>query len=200
LVQTIDLVAMKLEHVSKSIRPGWILPAAFVVLSGCAPFSGETPTGEPTMKPITGRAADPSQTGQQEASLQLTDEGRRLLASGQSDKAASVFQKAISLYPNNPYAYYYLAQSRYRKGELAQSLAPLRQAELYLSGDPTWLARVYALRGQIYEGQTQTEDARSQYQKALSLDFRNLDAREGMDRIQNLTAPPIENGSNGSEP
>lgn len=180
---------MKSERIFQSNRPGWILPAVFVMLSGCAPFSGETPTGEPTMKPITGRAADSSQTGQQEASLQLTDEGRRLLASGQSDKAASVLQKAISLYPNNPYAYYYLAQTRYVKQELAQSLGPLQQAERYLSDDPTWLARVYALRGQVYEARSQLDDARSQYQKALSLDFRNLDAREGLDRIQNLTTP-----------
>jgi tetratricopeptide (TPR) repeat protein len=165
------------------------LTAALVLSAGCIGPPGEPPAGEPTMKPITGRITDPAQTGQQEASLQLTEEGRQLLISGRPDEAASVFQKAISLYPSNPYAYYYLGQARYLKQDYDQSLTPLRQAELYLSGDPAWLARVYALRGQIYEGRSQLDEARGQYQKALSLDFRNLDAREGLDRIQNLTAP-----------
>lgn len=170
-------------------RPWWAITAALVISAGCIGPLGEPPTGEPPMKPITGRITDPAQTGQQEASLQLTEEGRQLLTSGRLDEAASVFQKAISLYPSNPYAYYYLGQARYLKRDYAQSLTPLRQAELYLSRDSAWLARVVALRGQIYEGQSQLDDARRQYQKALSLDFRNLDAREGLDRIQSLTAP-----------
>ncbi|MBI3597730.1 MAG: tetratricopeptide repeat protein [Nitrospirae bacterium] len=168
----------------------WLaITAALFLLPGCIPLSGESPIGEPPLKPITGRTTDPSQTGQQEASLQLTDEGRQLLASGRLDEAVSVFQKAISLYPSNPYAYYYLGQARYLKRDYAQSLAPLRQAELYLSDNPAWLARVYALRGQIDEALSQLNEARNQYQKALSFDPRNPEAREGLDRIQNLPAP-----------
>jgi tetratricopeptide (TPR) repeat protein len=169
-------------------RPWWILATVLYLLSGCIP-PAEFPPAEPALKPITNRTTDPSQTGQQDASLQLTDQGRQLLASGRWDEAASVFQKAISLYPNNPYAYYYLAQARYLKRDFAQSLTPLQQAELYLSGDPAWLARIYALRGQVDEALLKPDDARSQYQKALTFDSRNQDAREGLDRIQNLTAP-----------
>jgi len=145
--------------------------------------------GEPPLPPITNRTTDSSQTGQQEASLQLTDEGRQLLASGRWDEAASVFQKAISLYPNNPYAYYYLSQARYLKKDYSHSLAPLRQAELYLSDDSVWMARVYALRGQVHEALSQLDEARDQYQKALSFDPQNAEAREGLDRIQSLTPP-----------
>ncbi|MBI3611064.1 MAG: tetratricopeptide repeat protein [Nitrospirae bacterium] len=170
-------------------RPGWIVLAAFLLLPGCVPHPEEPPMGEPPLTRITNRTTDPSQTGQQEASLQLTDQGRQLLASGRWDEAGSVFQKAISLHPNNPYAYYYLAQTRYLEKDYGQSFPPLRQAELYLSGDPSWLARVYALRGRIDEALSKPDDARSQYQKALTFDSRNQDAREGLDRIQNLTAP-----------
>lgn len=165
-----------------------VIIAVLFLVSGCL-RSSEEPSGEPALKPITNRTTDPSQTGQQEASLQLTDQGRQLLASGRWDEAGSVFQKAISLYPNNAYAYYYLGQARYLKKDYAQSLAPLRQAELYFSDDPVWRARIYALRGRIDEALLKPDDARRQYQKALSFDSRNPDAREGLDRIQKLTAP-----------
>jgi tetratricopeptide (TPR) repeat protein len=174
-----------------SVRPWWIIAAALVLSAGCIPSPGEPPMGEPPLTPITGGTTDSSQTGQQQASLQLTDEGRQLLDEGRLDEAASVFQKAISLYPNNPYAYYYLAQSRYLKKDYTRSLAPLRQAELYLSGDSVWLARVYALRGKIDEALSQPDDALNQYQKSLSFDPGNSEAREGLERIQNLT-PPAE--------
>ena len=172
-----------------SVRPWWFLAAVLLLSAGCIP-SPEPPTGEPPLTPITGGTTDSSQTGQQEASLQLTDEGRQLLDEGRLDEAASVFQKAISLYPNNPYAYFYLAQSRYLKKDYARSLTPLRQAELYLSGDSVWLARVYTLRGQIDEALSQINDARDQYQKALSFDPRNSEAREGLERVQGLPPPP----------
>ncbi len=170
-------------------RPWWILAVALVLLPGCIPPPGELSTGEPPLKPITGRTTDPSQTGQQEASLQLTDEGRRQLASGRLDEAVSIFQKAISLYPKNSYAYYYLAQARYLKKDYGRSLPPLGQAELFLSSDPSWLARVYALRGQIFEALVRLDEAKGQYQKALASDSGNPDAREGIERIQRLTAP-----------
>jgi tetratricopeptide (TPR) repeat protein len=180
---------MKSKGKFYSVRSWWAIAAALLLSTGCLPSPGEPPMGEPPLTPIMGGTTDSSQTGQQEASLQLTDEGRQLLDEGRFDEAASVFQKAISLYPNNPYAYYYLGQSRYLKKDYARSLAPLRQAELYLSGDPVWLARVYALRGQIDEALSQPDDARNQYQKALAFDPGNSEAREGLERIQSLTPP-----------
>ena len=168
--------------------PWWILATALYFLLGCIP-PAESPPSDPALKPITNRTTDPSQTGQQEASLQLTDQGRQLLASGRWDEAGSVFQKAISLYPNNSYAYYYLGQTRYLKKDYAQSLAPLRQAELYLSDDPVWKARVHALRGQVFEALVRLDEAKGQYEKALASDSGNPEAREGLKRIESLTAP-----------
>jgi tetratricopeptide (TPR) repeat protein len=173
-----------------SVRTGWVLAVALALVPGCIPSPGEPPSGEPPLPPITEGTTDSSRTGQQEASLQLTDEGRQLLASGRLDEADSVFQKAISLYPNNPYAYYYLGQARYLKKDYSHSLAPLRQAELYLSDDSVWMARVYALRGQVNEALSQLDEARNQYQKALAFDPRNSEAREGLERVQSPTPPP----------
>jgi tetratricopeptide (TPR) repeat protein len=189
MVQRVDLIAMKKRRRHSGRTTVRVIAAALVLLSGCVPFSGEPPSGEPPLTPITGRTDDPSRTGQQEASFQLTDQGRQLMASGRPDEAASVFQKAISLYPNNPYAYYYLGQARYLKKDYGRSLPPLGQAESFLSGDPSWLARVYALRGQIFEALVRLDEAKSQYEKALASDSGNPEAREGLDRIQNLTLP-----------
>ena len=173
------------------LQPGrtwWIMAGALYLLSGCIP-PAEFPPAEPPLKPITGRSAEPEQAGQQEASFQMTDQGRQQIASGRFDEAISIFQKAISIYPKNSYAYYYLAQARYLKKDYGQSLPPLGRAELFLSGDPSWLARVYALRGQVFEALARIDEAKGQYQKALASDSGNPDAREGIERIESLTAP-----------
>jgi len=166
----------------------WTVIAALCLLSGCFPAPAVPPT-EPPLTPMSGRSAEPEQTGQQEASIEMTDQGRQRIASGRFDEAISILQKAISIHPKNSYAYYYLAQARYFKKDYGQSLPPLGQAELFLSGDPAWLARVFALRGQVFEAQARLEEANGQYQKALAADSGNSAAREGIERIHRLTAP-----------
>ena len=108
-----------------------------------------------------------------------------------SPKRLTLFQKAISLQPKNPYAYYYLGRARYLLQEYTQALAPLGQAELYLARDAAWRARIYALRGRIYEARIDYAQARTQYEKALGLDPENAEAREGLDRLLQL-APAEE--------
>ena len=168
----------------------WVI-ALSLCLSGCTVFQPAGTPEEPPLTPLSGadRPMNPGQTGQQEASLQLTDQGRQHLASGRIEEAISLFQKAISLFPKNPYAYYYLAQARYLRQEYIQSLTPLGQAELFLSDDRIWLSRVYALRGRIDESLSRLEEARSQYQKALTSDPGNAEAREGLERLDHPPTP-----------
>jgi hypothetical protein len=50
------------------------------------------------------------------ASLQLTDQGRRLLEDRQPDKAIRVLEQAVSLHPTNGQNYYYLSEAWLMKG------------------------------------------------------------------------------------
>ena len=162
--------------------------ASALFLPGCLPTPAPVPPEEAPMPtpPALHRPGEPGQSGRQDASAQLTEQGRRQLAAGRIQEAVSLFQKAISLQPKNPYPYYYLGRARYQLGEYSQALAPLGQAELYLARDESWRARIHALRGLIYEARIDYAQARTQYEKALGLDPENAEAREGMDRIRQL--------------
>ena len=186
MAQAIDLSAISADRVRLSLRLWPILAVSLLFVAGCIPSQQTVPSEELPLSPIVApdRPVDPGLVGQQEASLKLTDQGRRHLMSGRVEEAVSVFQKAISIFPSNPYAYYYLGKVRYLKKEYPQSLPALGQAELFLSGDRIWLSRVYALRGQTYEALSRFEEAQVQYRQALSSDSRNPEAREGIERLK----------------
>ncbi len=160
----------------------FLLILAVGLLPGCLSSLSTTPDEELPLKPVTG--SDRS-TGRQQASIELTDRGRQLLESGQWEEATSVFQKAISLFPSNPYPYYYLAKTRYMQQEYPKALPLLGQAERFLGGDPIWLSRVYVLRGMTYEALSRFDEAKNQYQQALSKDPGNPVAQEGIERVNN---------------
>jgi tetratricopeptide (TPR) repeat protein len=124
-----------------------------------------------------------SAAGQQSASLSLTRKGRDLLDGGRTDEAVAVLEKAIALHSSNPYAYYYMARARFIQSETGQSLALLAKAELYFRDNPSWLSRVFLLRGQIDETLSRPEDARKEYEAALAADPLNQQASE---RIRSL--------------
>jgi tetratricopeptide (TPR) repeat protein len=165
--------------------------AACLLLPGCVFLLPTAIQEEPPLKlpSTTQRNQQADGTGQQQASFQLTDLGRGHLDTGQLDQALSVLQKAISLHPSNPYAYYYLAKVRYLRDEYPQTLPLLGKAELYLLDDPAWLSWVYTLRGKAYEGLSQLTEARKQYQEALSNNPRNLEAQDGISRLNHLSDP-----------
>ena len=176
-----------------SLKISWAVMAAVLLLPGCLPPPSTLPPEEAPMppQPALHRPDDAGRSGQREASVELTDQGRRHLAAGRIQEAVSLFQKAISIQPKNPYAYYYLGRARYLQKEYSQALAPLGQAELYLARDAAWRARVYALRGLIHEARIDYAQARTQFEKALGLDPQNAEAREGLDRLLQL-APAEE--------
>jgi len=159
-----------------------LLILAVGLLPGCLSSLSATPDEELPLKPVTG--SDRS-TGRQQASIELTDRGRQLLESGQWNESISVFQKAISLFPSNPYPYYYLAKTRYMQQEYPKALPLLGQAERLLGGDSIWLSRVYVLRGKTYEALSHFDEAKNQYRQALFKDPGNPDAQEGVERMNN---------------
>ena len=76
------------------------------------------------------------------ASLQLTDQGRRLLEERKPDKAIRILEQAVSLHPTNGRNYYYLAEAWLIKGSAAQAKEFNDLAEIHLKEDSAWMMRV----------------------------------------------------------
>ena len=76
------------------------------------------------------------------ASLQLTDQGRRLVEKRQPDKAIRVLEQAVSLHPTNGQNYYYLSEAWLMKGFADQAKEFNHLAEIHLEDDHQWMIRV----------------------------------------------------------
>ena len=76
------------------------------------------------------------------ASLQLTDQGRRLLEDRKPDKAIRVLEQAVSLHPTNGQNYYYLSEAWLMKGSAVQAKEFNDLAEIHLKEDEAWMIRV----------------------------------------------------------
>ena len=119
------------------------------VLAGCPkPILKEEPSaGEETALPETTPAENPRVA----ASLQLTDQGRRLVEDGQPDHAIRVLEQAVSLNPANGQNYYYLAEAWLMKGHASQAREFNQLAEIHLKQDRDWIIRVAKQADRIAE-------------------------------------------------
>ncbi|MBI5182596.1 MAG: tetratricopeptide repeat protein [Nitrospirae bacterium] len=145
---------------------------------GCAPKMAVVD------KPLT-ELIQPETSPQKAASLRLTEEGRAYLQSGNLTKASEALEKAIAIDASNPYAYYYFASLRSKKGEHKQSLGLLAKAEILFKDNPFYLSNVYSLMGRNHESLFQYNDAKKRYEQALRLNSENTEAKEGMERLKN---------------
>lgn len=126
----------------------------------------------------------PGTPAQRAASLRLTDEGRRLLDTGDFAKALNRFEKTIVIDSTNGYGYYYLAKTHYRLGRYNESLNFLDVAESRLTGEPFWLAEVHALRGENFRAQGSLQRAEASYAEALRMNPGNRTAADALSRLQ----------------
>ena len=85
----------------------------------------------------------------EEASTQLTQEGRHLLQAGNYDNAIRLLEQAIGLNPNNGQSYYYLAQAWLKKGMVSEAKEFNSLAGIYLKDDINWSNRVEKQANQI---------------------------------------------------
>ena len=125
----------------------------------------------------------PQTTPRRAASLRLTDEGRKLVDSGEYQKALQRLEKTIAIDSTNPYSYYYLALVHHRMANHEASANFLDVAESLLSREPLWLAQVFALKGRNFQAQGSLEQADASYAEALKLDPNNRTAFEALTRI-----------------
>ena len=111
-----------------------------LTVAGCAKkqISQPLPPDQEQVEPDSEQAPDPRTM----ASLQLTEQGRRLVEAGKSDQAIRVLEQAISLNPANGQNYYYLAEAWLIKKNLTEAREFNSLAELHLKDDTAWLERV----------------------------------------------------------
>lgn len=157
---------------------------------------GKLPLGRETTPPIPDDSSliakiTPRTPPQRAASLRLTEEGKRLLESGEYAKALARLEKTIAIDSTNPYGYYYLAQTHYHMGRYQESLNFLDVAESLLAGEPYWLAEVFALKGENFRFLGFLQRADSSYSQALRLNPGNRVASEGLSRMRGETHPSL---------
>ncbi|MFQ5541340.1 MAG: tetratricopeptide repeat protein [Candidatus Binatia bacterium] len=133
------------------------------------------------------------QTSPQRAvSLRLTEEGKRLIETGQYGKAMVQLEKTLAIDSTNPYVYYYLAKAHFHVTHYRESLDFLDVAESHLSSQQYWFAKVQSLRGKNFHALGFLNRANSSYIKALRLNPKNREASEGLARIQReIRFPPL---------
>lgn len=85
------------------------------------------------------------------ASLQLTDQGRRLIKDRRPDRAIRVLEQAVSLHPTNGQNYYYLSEAWLMKGFADQAKEFNQLAEIHLKDDSQWMIRVAEQADRIAE-------------------------------------------------
>jgi tetratricopeptide (TPR) repeat protein len=83
------------------------------------------------------------------AASNLVEQGKNYLDSQMPDKAIDVFERALSVSPDNGIIYYYMAQAWMMKNNKHQALEFNRLAGIYFSDDSAWLERVKEQQQQI---------------------------------------------------
>jgi hypothetical protein len=124
-------------------------------------------------------AQDPARN----ASLRITEAARKEMVSGQLESAIRDLGRALSIDPNNPYAYVYLGRAYILKKNYAQAQTFLQHAEVGFGTDPVWQGETLAFEGVAYEEAGQQALAAATYQKALAVTPGNLTARVGATRL-----------------
>ena len=126
---------------------GIILLAA--ALAGCPkPMLEGYPSGDDQIAADENAAAENPRAV---ASLQLTEQGRRLVEAREPDRAIRVLEQAVSLHPTNGRNYYYLAEAWLMKGFADQAKEFNQLAEIHLKEDRQWMIRVARQADRIAE-------------------------------------------------
>lgn len=170
------------------------LVAAFL-LPACGPSTGPGPsadaaaralpdvsTAPPAFDTVRERSL-PMQRGsspQRIASVRMTEQARRLLRSGQYERALTRLEQGLSTDGSNPYAHYYIALAHHQLGNFTVSLDFLDAAEAVLGHSPSWLVQSLVLRGDVLRALGRFGPAGAAYRRALSLDPANPSASRGL--------------------
>ncbi len=112
----------------------------FLTLNHCALFKGKKTIDDPLIDFY--RNDPPKHTL---ASLRLTEKGRGQIREGDKAIAMESLNKALSIDPVNPFAYYFLARIHSDRNEYRESLGLLEKTRQYSTKFPFWKARSHLL-------------------------------------------------------
>ena len=129
-------------------------------------------------------------TPQRAASLRMTEEGKRLIDSGQYDKALSRIERALAIDASNPYVYYFLGKAHFYLFDYRQSVEFLDVAESLLSTHGFWLGEIHSLKGQNYQELGLLDQAKKSFTAALRFNPKNQGASVGLNRVQKRMKMP----------
>ena len=108
--------------------------------------------------------------------VSLLEKGVLLMNMGRFNDAVRVLVEAVKQFPDSPEAHYDLALAYIKIGYLTFAEDELRQAK-ELTKDKTLLSKIYSSLGHIEYKKGNLEQAKAYYEKALSLDPTNANAR-----------------------
>ncbi|MGH7914804.1 MAG: tetratricopeptide repeat protein, partial [Candidatus Binataceae bacterium] len=141
------------------------------------------PTAPVSDQPLTTLIASSKDEPAFNASLRLTERGRRALATFKPDDAIRDLGHAISIDPTNPYSYFYLGRAYMMKKDYPQALAFFGRSEVGVRAVPIWLGEVKSFEGVCLEEQGKFAAAAAAYKQALDAAPGNLMARTGYGRL-----------------
>jgi tetratricopeptide (TPR) repeat protein len=141
--------------------------AVLFLLSACAPVvsvsppppaekapaeTAEAPSGDTPKEAVPEADAQPETDTRETApakpnpralaALELTEQGRAMIADNRPDDAIRVLEQAINLHPKNGQNYYYMAEAWLLKRNLPQAREFHRLAGIYLRDDTAWASRL----------------------------------------------------------
>jgi len=145
-----------------------LLAIYFLIFSfslGCALFKPTASIDDPLLNFYVD--TPPAHT---QAALRLTEKARAEIQRGKQDVAIEHLQKALTIDPQCPFSYYFLALSAHHTGHYKKSNGFLEKAKQLFTSFSFWKAQSYQLAGQNFEKLGDTKSAKAQFKKAKEID------------------------------
>ena len=115
------------------------------------------------------------------------NDGLILYRQGQNKRARIQFEKSINFYQKNWLAYYYLGLIMSKEGVYPKAILQFNQSLKYAPGEKRSRSLIYVAIGESWEYQGEYGKATQNYQMALNLYPESVAAKEGLNRVAELS-------------
>jgi Tetratricopeptide repeat len=177
-----------------------------------------TETPEPTPQPDFSQNLPPGQLSDQsldgeinatamptrQTSMRIADQARRELLKHDPDEAIRTLGRALSIDAADPFVYFYLGRAYLMKHNYDQALTFWQRAAISFADNPKWLGETLSFEAAAKERLGNTDEARTDYARAIKLAPDNQLAKDGYARLGPPPPPPeaepTESGPIEAEP
>ena len=142
-----------------------LLMVLIFFLNGCAILQPKKSINDPLIDFY--REEPPKHTV---ASLKLAERAREYITEKKYQLAMHYLNRSLTIDPNNPFAYYFLAKIHTLKGENKKSLGLLVKAKHFFADLPFWKAQSYKLSGGNWKSLGNVKAMKIHYKKAREFD------------------------------